>query len=105
MKKRLVVWEVNSVLNIMVQLQVARWQLITTIKHPNMDGCEHPVKRTVEKAVEVRRSRSDHMVYLYYSPVGDRYCCAVVRHDNGHGFVVTAYVTDKIKEGDSIWKK
>jgi hypothetical protein len=33
------------------------------------------------------------------------YLCIVARHLNGDGFIITAYITDKIKEGEVVWKK
>jgi hypothetical protein len=31
--------------------------------------------------------------------------CVVVRHEGMEGFLITAYPTDKVKEGEVIWTK
>ena len=49
-------------------------------------------------------SKIDKEIFLYYKKL-DKLYCAVARHLNGIGFLITAYPTDKVKEGDSIWKK
>jgi len=43
-------------------------------------------------------------VLLFYKASGDRrWVCAVCRRLNGDGFLITAYPTDAIKEGDHLW--
>ena len=37
--------------------------------------------------------------------LGKNYLCVVVRHENGQGFIITIYITNKIKEGTQIWQK
>jgi hypothetical protein len=70
-----------------------------------MAGQEEEVQDTLSKANQVRRSKSAPDVYLYYKKTGKRYQCVVVKHLNGDGFVITAYVTDNIKEGEMIWTR
>ena len=45
----------------------------------------------------------DSRVYLFYRTEGAYYMCVVVKRLNGEGFLVTAYVTDTIKEGEHLW--
>ena len=46
----------------------------------------------------------DHDVLLFYKTVDSRrWVCAVCKRLNGDGFLITAYPTDAIKEGDRIW--
>ena len=55
------------------------------------------------------QSRSDEQAKLYYrsyasTPVGEKLLCVVVkvlREDDA--FVLTAYLTDKLKRGEVIW--
>ena len=54
---------------------------------------------------EVRRSRRDEGVLLFYRRHGAHWLAAVVRRLNGDGFLVTAYRTDRIKEGEPIWPR
>lgn len=89
-----------------VRVTCAYWVLITTVKHPVMAGREQDVQRTLEHPDEVRQSRSDPAVYLFYSLAHQgRWICAVVKRLNGDGFLITAYPTDAIKEGIRIWPK
>ena len=79
--------------------------LIVNVKHQYMKGKEGLVKFTLEDPDEVKRSQSDLRVYLYYKRSDKYFLCAVVKHLNNEGFVITAYLTDKIKEGETIWQK
>ena len=84
----------------------AYWTLITTIKHPVMAGREEDVKVTLRNPSEIRQSQSDKAVYLFYRPerIG-RWVCAVAKRLNGDGFLITAYPTDAVKEGEMVWPK
>jgi hypothetical protein len=53
-------------------------------------------------------SLSDPQARLYYrfyvgTRVGDKYMCVVVKPLAGDAFVLTAYLTDKIKRGVQVW--
>ena len=48
----------------------------------------------------------DDGVYLYYRNIGRYTICVISRHLNGDGFVITAYLTTKMKrKGTLIWHK
>lgn len=82
------------------------WTLITTLKHPVMAGCEAEVRTVLESPEEIRRSKSDADVYLFYRRRRHRrWVCAVSRQEGALGFLITAYPTDAIKEGERIWPK
>ncbi len=99
-------FEVLTPLGFRVRVTRAYWELITTIKHPVMAGRENDVKDALQNPSEVRQSKSDPDVYLFYKPerIG-RWVCAVSKRLNGEGFLITAYPTDAIKEGDVVWPK
>ena len=40
-----------------------------------------------------------------YRKKDDGFICAVVRHLNDEGFLMTAYFTEAIKEGELVWKR
>jgi hypothetical protein len=92
-------------LGFQVRVTRAYWELITTIKHPIMAGRDAEVRETLERPAEIRQSRSDPAVYLFYLAIGQRWICAVVKRLNGDGFLITTYPTDAIKEGVHIWPK
>ena len=57
---------------------------------PNL-GHEEAVKQTLENPDQVRQSRSDPQVPLFYQAAGDRrWVCAVTKHATGQGFLITA---------------
>ena len=97
-------FEVLTPLGFRVRVTRERWQLITTAKHPAMAGREAIVKATLENPEQVRQSRSDQQVLLFYHAEGSsRWVCAVARRDADQAFLITAYPTDAIKEGTQIW--
>ncbi len=81
------------------------WQKIVTIKHPSMAGKDLEVQQTLTDADEVRESRSDPQVKMYYRRYSAVHLCVVVKHLNGTGFIVTTYFTNRIKEGTTLWTK
>lgn len=93
-------------LNCNIRVTVAYWNIITQIKHPIMNGQETAVQATLTQPDQIRRSRSDSNVYLFYKLQREkRWLCAVVRQLNGEGFLITTYPTDAIKEGEIVWQK
>jgi len=56
----------------------------------------------------VVQSLSDDAAWLYYrwltgTRVGDKYICVVVKRSGDDAFVVTAYLTDRVKKGAVLW--
>jgi hypothetical protein len=99
-------FEVPTPLGFSVRVTRGRWELIATIKHPVMSGRESSVRLTRESPDEIRQSRSDADVLLFYKAAATRrWVCAVAKRADDHGFLVTAYPTDAIKEGIRVWPK
>lgn len=99
-------FEVLTPLGFRVRVTRERWKVITTAKHPVMTGREAAVKTTLERPDEIRQSRSDPDVLLFYQAEGvNRWVCAVAKQSADQGFLVTAYPTDAIKEGTHVWPK
>jgi len=59
-------FEVLTPLKFTVRVTRDYWKIITTIKHPIMLNCEAEVHETLAQPDEIRRSKSDHDVYLFY---------------------------------------
>ena len=95
-------FEVTSSLGKRITVSVEYWQKIVGTKHPIMRDREELVKQTLTSPEQVRRSRKDRTVYLHYRKIDGRYCCVVVKHLNADGFIVTTYLTDKIKVGEVV---
>lgn len=81
------------------------WTYLVNIKHPVMRGKAKLVQRTLQHPNEIRQSKTDPDVHLYYQkePGTPYHICVVVKHLNGEGFIITTYRTDRIKEGDRTW--
>jgi hypothetical protein len=101
-----IVFNVPTPIGFNVRTTRDHWKTITAIKHPSMKGQEVEVKNTLADPDEIRQSRRDSGVFLFYRlQRPTRWICAVVRRLNQEGFLITAYLTDSIKEGNRIWKK
>ena len=97
---------VSTPLSFTVRVTRDRWELIVTVKHPIMLGREANVQQALQSPDEIRRSRSDHNVYLFYrAERAGRWICAVAKQTDDAGFLITCYPTDAIKEGDGIWTR
>jgi hypothetical protein len=89
-----------------VRVTNAQWEVIAQIKHPVMRNKEELVRKALTEPEEVRRSRRDKSVFLFYTLERQgRWICAVAKQQNEEGFLITAYPTDAIKEGDRVWNK
>ena len=73
--------------------------------HPALTGREQDIAQVLTDPDEVRRSRLDRSVYLFYRGSGPRWLCAVARREDGSGFLITAYPTDAVKAGESVWTR
>ena len=73
-----------------------------------MTACETSVEETVANPERVVQSQSDSHVRLYYrhylaTPVGAKFLCVVVKAERNDPFVITAYLTDRMKKGEIVW--
>ena len=101
-----ILFVVDTPISFRVQTTASYWDLITTVKHPIMKGKLEAVKQTLTNPDVIHLSKSDSQVYLFYRTDGNqRWVCAVTKRLNGNGFVITAYRTSAIKEGERIWPK
>lgn len=80
------------------------------LRHQEMAGMETEIERVLQSPAEVRVSCSDDSVQLFYefyaqTLVGGKWLCVVVKYPLDDAFVVTAYLTDQLKAGDTIWPK
>lgn len=69
---------------------------------------ETEVVQGLQAPEEVRVSRSDDDVKLFYryfarTLVGGKWLCVVVKYLTNDAFVITAYLTDKLKAGETSW--
>jgi hypothetical protein len=99
-------FEADTPLGFTVRVTRDYWNIISMIKHPAVRGREADIKALLESPDEIRQSRSDNAVFLFYrAERPKRWLCSVVKQLNGYGFLITAYPTDGIKEGERLWIK
>ncbi len=95
-------FEIISYLDKNIRITKRHWNNIVRTKHRVMTNKEELVKETLKNPDEIRKSYKDQKVYLYYKKINNKYCCVVTKHMNGEGFIITAYITDRIKIGEKI---
>ena len=67
---------------------------------------EAEIRQALVSPDEIRRRSRDPNVLLFYLVLTERrWAVAVARRLNGDGFLITAYQTDAIKEGETLWRK
>jgi hypothetical protein len=83
-------------------------RLAHILEHPEMADMAAEIGHVLRAPQIVRRSRSDNAVRLYYefyarTLVGGKWLCIVVKYAEPDAFVITAYLTDKPKDGEDLW--
>lgn len=83
-------------------------RLAHILVHPEMRSMALEIERALRQPQVVRRSRTDPAVRMYYefyaqTVVGGKWLCVVVKYAQTDAFVVTAYLTDKLKAGEDLW--
>ncbi len=95
-------FEVQTPLGWTVRTTASYWELIER-KHPEVIGLIDEIKNCLSAPATIYQSTQDDEVFLFYRVWNQYHCCAVAKRLNGEGFLITAYITDKIKEGEVIW--
>ena len=77
-------------------------------EHPEMARMDAAIDETLRQPDRVVQSFSDPQARLYYrfyfrTLVGGKYLCVVVKYVEDDAFVLTAYLTDRVKQGVPIW--
>jgi len=78
------------------------------LEHAEMIGLEAAMAETLLTPECVIESFSDPAAALHYrfylgTRAGDKWLCVVVKYTALDAFVLTAYLTDKIKKGIQLW--
>ncbi len=74
------------------------------LRHPEILDKENEIKEALENPDFIKESKHDNTVLLFYKSSNKEYIVVVVKRVE-KAFVLTAYATDFIKEGDMIWKR
>jgi hypothetical protein len=85
-------------------------RLAHVLEHPEMAGMEADIESVVQAPREVRASRSDESVKLFYefytqTRVDGKWLCVVTKYLPDDAFVITAYLTNRMKAGETLWPK
>lgn len=86
-----------------IRCTARHWQSIVR-KHDALAGLEDAVTGVLQHPRYIRLSKEDDQVFLYYAQHGKYVLCVVCRHLNGEGFIITAYLTDRIKKGVTVYE-
>lgn len=84
------------------QIRLTDERLAHILEHPEMASMEAAIQAALSDPEVVRVSNTDSAVHLYYryregTIVGDKWLCVVVKYLDNDAFVITAYLTDKLK--------
>ena len=93
-----------------LEIRLTDERLAHILDHPEMAGMEAAIEETLRQPRAVVQSLSDPQAHLYYrfyvgTKVGDKYLCVVVRIAGYDAFVLTAYLTDRVKKGIQLWPR
>ncbi|PIV54212.1 hypothetical protein COY52_10800 [Candidatus Desantisbacteria bacterium CG_4_10_14_0_8_um_filter_48_22] len=90
-----------------ITLSQQRWIHIIQ-EHPEVKEYIKEIETVLKDPDLIKESKKDREVYLYYrffkEILKGKYIIVVVKKIM-LSFVVTCYITDRIKEGDIIWEK
>jgi hypothetical protein len=80
------------------------------LDHPEMSGQVDKIADTLLNPEIIIRSRSDSEVELFYrhyseTPVSAKYMCVILKGRGEDLFIITAYFTDTVKRGETLWRK
>jgi hypothetical protein len=93
-----------------LEIRLTDERLAHILEHPEMIGMEAAIEETLKNPVQLVESLSDPHSRMYYrhytgTKVGDKHLCVVVKVTDTDAFVLTAYLTNKMKQGKTLWAK
>jgi hypothetical protein len=99
----------NDIHNRVIRLTAERQEHLQTA-HPEMTEAVPRLAETLASPDKTVRSRTDATVELFYrhypsTVVTSKFLCTVVKALPDDNFIITAYYTDTIKQGESLWEK
>ena len=88
-------------------IRLTRERLVHINEHPEMRSLSNEIPKVLRFPEVVVESVSDNLVNLYYrnersQTLGSKHLCVVVKLTDDP-FVITAYVTDRVKQGRVVW--
>lgn len=98
---------ITDIFNDTVELTDERWHHIIK-EHPEIEPYKEKVQEVLSMPDYVKRSLRDSEVLLYYkfySAIYDGKYMLVVAKKGLRSFILTCYITDIIKRGETLWEK
>lgn len=90
-----------------IHLTDERWTYIR-VQHPEISPYLEEIIETLRAPEVVKKSKRDGKVHLYFKffdhILGGKFILVVVKME-ARKFIITAYVTDYVKKGETIWEK
>jgi len=99
-----VILSVQTPVDILVRTTSSYWEVLIE-KHPDIEDHFDRISECLKSPSQIRRSKQDNKVLLFYLSLEKYILSVVVKREHSTGFIITAYRTDKIKEGEVIWKR
>jgi hypothetical protein len=89
-------------------VRITTERLAHMLERPELSGMDIEVETVLRGPQFVRLSHSDPRVRLFYAfypetLVGGKWLCVVVKYEEADAFVITAYLTNRPKEGKDLW--
>lgn len=80
------------------------------LAHPEMATMEEGIVEALLKpecVIQSKSSEDTHLYYRYYAKtqVGGKFLCVVVKVKASDAFILTAYLTNKIRKGEILWSE
>ncbi len=98
-----IIFEVETLIG-KIRTTEGYWEIIKH-KHPEIKDLLLDIMDTLTCPEQIRKSKVDRNVYIFYKRVGKYWLSIVTKKFDSVGFVITAYLTNKIKEGEIIWPR
>jgi|SRR3989338_2154704 len=99
--------EFNDKFGNRIKLPKRRWNHIIS-EHPEVKPYKEILREVLQKPDLVKRSKRNKDTFLYYRYYKDIYdgkFLLAVAKTKSNPELLTCYITDRIKEGDVIWRK
>ena len=92
-----------------ISVRLTDERLAHILEHPEMHDMTGAIQEALLHPEFVVQSISDETANLYYryyskTMVGGKYLCVIVKTHETDSFILTAYLTDKVKKGKILWK-
>ncbi len=96
-------FEARCPLNCTIHTSTWHWFTIRE-KHSDHDFTVEDIEKCIADPDIIVKSLQDDNVFLCYKIHDKHLLVSVCKKLNGKGFLITAYLTDKIKKGEILWQ-